>query len=462
MSKLRLAAAILFVAVLAMPARTSVAEPPDSSAPLNVFEQRIMPIFRSPEPSSCVQCHLAAVDLKDYIRPSHEATFTSLRDQGLLDLDAPEDSKILELIQMGDEDLDEGARLIHAQTRRAEYEAFAAWIKACCRDPKLRNLPMGRPDAAPTGPQAPLEVVRHARKSRVVDSFVRNIWSQRMRCYPCHTPHEVDDANPKHEKAISRAQELVARYGERMHIFHETPEATMDYLVAASRTATEDALPLINLEDPAKSLLVLKPTSRLPKQITKGKFEEPSSTEPVSHMGGLKMHAGDHSYKSFVAWIQDYARVVGNEYTSVADLPPDNWYPTKHVLILRNAPDDWPALATVQLFVHEQRDGKWREEPIAFTQGKVTPRRVISGMLFLLASPGSPSAISGDREDVKLEPGKYVVRAYLDTQGRLADDPALLLRGDAFRGEVEIDAKWGIGYPQAERVAGDQFRRSPP
>ena len=51
--------------------------------PAEVFDQRIMPIFRSQDPSSCVQCHLSSVDLKEYILPSSEATFASLRDQGL-------------------------------------------------------------------------------------------------------------------------------------------------------------------------------------------------------------------------------------------------------------------------------------------------------------------------------------------------------------------------------------------
>ena len=58
----------------------------DDVAPLQIFEERILPIFKSPEPSSCVQCHLSSVDLKDYILPSHEKTFVSLRDQGLIDL----------------------------------------------------------------------------------------------------------------------------------------------------------------------------------------------------------------------------------------------------------------------------------------------------------------------------------------------------------------------------------------
>src|SRR6478752_3052637 len=72
-----------------------------AESPEKVFETRILPIFKSPNPSSCVQCHLAGVDIKDYILPSAEKTFRSLRDQGLIDLASPEKSKILRLIDMG-------------------------------------------------------------------------------------------------------------------------------------------------------------------------------------------------------------------------------------------------------------------------------------------------------------------------------------------------------------------------
>ena len=55
--------------------------------PVKVFEERILPIFKSPDPSSCVRCHLAAVDLKNYILPSAKDTFLALRQQGLIDLE---------------------------------------------------------------------------------------------------------------------------------------------------------------------------------------------------------------------------------------------------------------------------------------------------------------------------------------------------------------------------------------
>src|SRR5271168_1708172 len=115
----------------------SLFSPAAEPTPEQVFERRIVPIFKSPKPSSCVQCHLSGVDLKNYILPSSEKTFLSLRDQGLVDLKKPEDSKILRLINMNESDRT-GANLIHEKTRKAEYEAFAEWIKVCTNDPKLR------------------------------------------------------------------------------------------------------------------------------------------------------------------------------------------------------------------------------------------------------------------------------------------------------------------------------------
>src|SRR5688572_270030 len=118
------AAAFLLSLSVISPKNAPAGEPTTNSDSLALFEQRIVPIFRSPQPSSCIQCHLASVDLKSYILPSAEKTFVSLRDQGLIDLAHPEKSKILTLIQMGEKDLDRGAKLIHAKTRQAEYDAF--------------------------------------------------------------------------------------------------------------------------------------------------------------------------------------------------------------------------------------------------------------------------------------------------------------------------------------------------
>ncbi|KAA5537950.1 hypothetical protein FYK55_28110 [Roseiconus nitratireducens] len=415
-----------------------------------------MPIFKSPNPSSCVQCHLAGVDLKDYIRPSHQQTFAALRDQGLIDLEHPERSKILHLITMGEQDLDKGARLIHAKARNAEYEAFAAWIKACCRDPELQSLVAGPADAV-VGPDRPLPVIRHARKDRLLDSFVRNIWSQRMRCFPCHTPHELDSEKAASGKAGERYANLKRQYGARMDLFKASPRETMRQLIVSSRSRSEKHLPLINVGEPANSLLVLKPTSKLPPKTDGGEPGTPSSLPPVSHGGGLKMHVDDQSYKAFLAWIQDYANLVQDRYASEEDLPEDNWFPTDCVLRVRGTPESWPALTTVQLFVHRWDDDQkaWQSDPLAFTQAIVTPRGMVNGALFLIRSQQDDPI---DDPAAMLPPGRYLVKAYVDARKRLRENPTALLNDQPSDAEAVVQAQWRTGFPNAEVIPGEQFQ----
>lgn len=428
-----------------------------------IFDQRILPIFNSPNPSSCVQCHLSAVDLKDYILPSSEKTFASLRAQGLIDVDHPEKSKILTLISMGEKDADKGAQMIHEKMRQAEFEAFASWIKAGSMDPVLRKLPAPDP-AELAGPKRPDEVIRHARRNRVVDSFERNVWSQRMRCFPCHTPHEINEDAPNYKSAMEHLKKMEENLGitftGRLQLFKETPEATMDYLLRDSRDPKPGRLPLVNLKEPAKSLLILKPMSKLPPKNADGEFEKASYIEPVYHLGGLKMHADDFSYKSFMAWLQDYASVVGDQYVTVEDLPADNWYFSELALVLRDAPEKWPLTAKVQLAVHawDSDHGNWLPEPVAFTQGLVGPKRNVFGKLFLLRSEQTEQKVDWASANPTLAPGKYLVKAYLDSHGVLAKNPTALLGEKEFRGQAEIQAKWGKTIPTADRVDGALFK----
>ena len=440
----------------------------EERTPLEIFEDRILPIFRSEKPSSCVQCHLAAVDLKDYILPSQEKTFASLRAQGLIDVEQPAKSKILGLIAMGEKDSDEGAKRIHERTRRAELEAFKAWIEACSKDPAFRNLPDPEPEDT-AKPDRPDSVIRHARKSRLVDSFARNVWSQRMRCFPCHTPHEIDENNPKHARAIERVADLEEKLGpeaaKRLRIFGKTPEATLDHLIEASRATARrpgdspPRLPLIHVENPRQSLLLLKPTSRVPKIV--GGKRVPSSVEPVSHMGGLKMHVGDASYKALLAWLEDYAKVTKNEYRSVDELPADNWIPTRRFVRLDNTPKDWPKLTRVQIFVHAPsteegtEPGRFTRDPVAFTQGLVTPRRRVVGPLFELDSAGDDGR--GPASERKLEPGRYLVKVYVDSRGKLDDDPTAMLDAEDFHGETVIEAHWRELFRAAEVVSAESL-----
>jgi hypothetical protein len=203
----------------------------------------------------------------------------------------------------------------------------------------------------------------------------------------------------------------------------------------------------------------LKPTSKVPNKDAAGQFEKPTYAEPVSHMGGLKMFVDDQSYKSFLAWIQDYARVTGDRYASAGDLPLDNWYPTRQVLRLSDVPASWPGETGIQLFVHawNLETSAWDPEPVAFTQGIVTPRRMVNGTMFLLAS--SEQANELDSTGAALAPGKYLVKVYVDWQQRLASDPSLLLGKDEYCGQAEIEAQWREGFQQAELLSAERLQK---
>lgn len=400
----RLSALILFASSASLFAADS---------PEQVFEKRILPIFKSPNPSSCVQCHLASVDLKDYILPSAEKTFRSLRDQGLIDLSAPEKSKILALIAMGN--ADPKAPAIHATNRKAEYEAFTAWFKACAADPALRDAP--KLDAAEVAkPTKPNEVIRHSRSDRLLESFERTVWAMRFRCMNCHT--EGTPANDKHRQ----------EYGERVSWVKKAgAKATMDYLLASE---------LIDVKIPDKSALLQKPLGA------------------VKHGGGIKFAMGDQGYKAFREWIDDVAAIKGGKYAKAADLPPNTKPPvafgTDAWVKLNDTPPAWgDKLLQVDVYAWDDKAGKWEAKPIATTDRKVWGKgKIFQHTITLLAEPGSVRAKSFAARPT-LSPGRYLLKVYVDADDRLAKDWTTKLGESDYVGQVEITrAAWKEGYGQ--------------
>lgn len=385
-----------------------------------------MPIFRSPDPSSCTQCHLAGVDLKNYIRPSHEKTFLSLRDQGLIDLEKPEQSKILRLINMREEDR-KGAALINEDLRKAEYAAFAAWIEASSKDPKLRDAPkLSQGELA--RPRRPEEVIRHARKDRVLASFEKNIWALRFRCNSCH---QAGGAN--YERSLEEFGEKVSwiRPGDA--------EATMRYLIAKK---------LVDSKQPERSLILRKPLNE------------------VKHSGGQKMLVGDLGYTSFRSWIDDYAATVDDRYASAADLPKDSdtteRFGTELWLKLAETPPNWAdRLLRVEVFAWEAEKRAWESEPIAITDRGVWGKgRLWQHTLFLTAKKGSQRAAAWKHGKPSLPAGRYLARVYVDYADLMKRDWKAEFGNDQFAGEAEFESDWPEGY--AKMTVIEARRVQPP
>jgi hypothetical protein len=380
-------------------------------SPAQVFEKRLKPIFDSPNPSSCVQCHLAGVDLKNYILPDSEKTFRSLRDQGLIDTKQPKKSKILALIQMGDYEK-KGSALIHEKVRKAEYEAFAAWLEACCADKKLLESPP-LDEKERKGPSRPAEVIRHSRKDRLLESFERNVWSIRTRCMNCHT-----EGSPQADKNVKKHGPAIAWFKKG------GPEATMDYLLSSK---------LIDVKEPTKSLLLRKPLGE------------------VEHEGGVKILVGDAGYKALRGWLEDLAAIRGDKYAKAEDLPkkePGARFGTDIWFKLTDTPDAWgDKLLQVSVYAWDAKAKKWEDEPIAISDRKVWGKgKLWQHNLVLLAPEGSERDKAWRKGTASLPAGKYLARVHVDAKARLEGDWKSALGKDEYVGRAEFEARWREGY----------------
>jgi hypothetical protein len=244
-----------------------------SDASLAIFEKRILPILQASKPSSCTECHLSGVELKDYIFPEQDKTFAALVKGGMIDVKQPDQSKLLKFIERRPEK----PSLITDKVRAEEAAAFREWIQAAVKDPQLLKAK----STSSIGPHVSDELIRHARKDRVLNSFAENVWSEVGRCAACHSP----DKN----------QAQVKKFGDRVSwIKPRDMQGTMQHLLDSG---------IIDVDAPEKSLLIAKPTLQ------------------VEHGGGQKMLLGDRTYKQFRAFIDDYVAVSKGTYKDAKELP---------------------------------------------------------------------------------------------------------------------------------------------
>jgi hypothetical protein len=392
--------------------------------PATIFQRRITPIFKSPNPSSCTQCHLAGVDLKNYILPSHAKTFVSLRDQGLIDIEKPSRSKILRLIQKGEKD-DKKNALIHEKVRKLEYEAFAEWIKASCADPALRDAPRLRPNDR-AGPRRLPAVIRHARRDQVLASFENNIWSQRFRCQFCHSSSGGENAK------------FVAEHGERVTWIKEGAEATLKYLVGSK---------LIDTKRPLRSLFLRKPLM-----------------DGVKHGGGKKMLPGDLGYKAFRSWLEDYAATVNDKYRRQSDIPRQAVGPgqfgSEMWVKLEKTPATWgDRLLQVTVYAWDTEKRAWETKPIAISDRQVAGQlQLWQHTLILLANKDSPRAAQW-RRSPSLPRGRYLIKVHVDVRKRLERDWKAAFGNEEFVGQAEIQTNWPQGYGTMTVMNVQRLRR---
>jgi hypothetical protein len=371
-----------------------------------LFADRILPILKSDAPSSCSACHFGGVSLQQYIRTDQAATFAGLRQAGLIDIDHPDDSKLLTFLARKPERPSAAIE----QLRETEYAAFRDWIRAAVHDPAL--LAAQTDDRV--GIELPVEVVRHARSDRVLASFVDNIWSETARCINCHSP----------ERNRGQIARLGADAVDAISWFvPNDPAATLQRL-------EDDAN--IDLAHPEQSPVLTKPAGL------------------VKHGGGPKFQPGDVAYRKFLAFLQDYAAIRRGTYQSATDLPPLPQQlallTSQHLRVTEIPADIGKVAWKVDLFRWDAAANAWSSAPVGTVSGVVNPQQhQAQDMVHVFTTPTAPN-LAELRRDPQLPPGPWLARVYVDRGDHHARDPRYELGAGDFAGEVEIRGGWAPGY----------------
>jgi hypothetical protein len=292
---------------------------------LRVFAQRIEPLLREDRPSSCNRCHLTDVNLGAFVRGSPCRSMACLREKGLVDFSAPDDSLILHWIERGTDAGGAGAR-----AALQEYAGFRDWIRysARCQDAICGPIadPCGQDAGAPDAalPDAALRdaVVRDAavRDAAPADAVVTDASPRdaaapdaavRDASVPDAAPPDAADAGPCGETALATLlQERILRWQGRCNHCHQPGGLTAgiggaplwlgegDDLTAARQTMHNVvALALVDAHMPDQSLLLRKPLAE--------------RAGGLRHGGGTKFpDTDDEAYQDFRFWIVTWAACV--------------------------------------------------------------------------------------------------------------------------------------------------------
>lgn len=246
-------------------------------SPSASFRQRIEPLLSDDRVATCNQCHLSGVNLSAFARETPCETWACLLEQGLVDVQAPTQSKILSWISRASPD----SELITDEVIEAEHDGFLEWIEANASCPgACAGVSCGKPSDGPKCDDGSAHSPdlgmgggeRGCSDLELEQAFYDDVYAWRGRCFPCHY-----DTQPDADKDAPRWLSLVGNC--------ETGSA-----VSLKRVL---ALDLIDLADPEASLLLRKPLDE--------------SGGGVEHGGGAKFTKADDAYASFLRFIQHYA-----------------------------------------------------------------------------------------------------------------------------------------------------------
>ena len=373
-----------------------------------IFTERILPILKSEKSSSCTECHFAGVELRDFIVEDQAKTFASLKAAGLINVVKPDESKLLQFIGRTPDKPDP----LLEKVRKNELAAFRSWIVAAVREPELLNAKSD----TDIGISLPPEVIRHARRDRVLSSFLDNIWSEMGRCINCHSPERNRDKigrNGFTKEDVDAISWIVPR----------DPAGTLKKLVEGGN---------VDLEDPSASPVLTKPAGL------------------AEHKGGPKFFPGSPTYRNFLAFLTDYAAITAGKYESRSDLPVA---PTEITLLseqqlrITGIPEKFNDMA-LQVDIYRRVPGtkNWSDQRWATGFSRVNGKQHVWQNPILITAPTASPRAQELRHDPVLPAGEYLIRILVDQSRQTEKNPTHALGSKDFVAEVQISGDWKPGY----------------
>ena len=233
----------------------------------DLYTKRIAPLLATDRPKTCNTCHLSGIDLEMFVQDTPCQTMACLDERGLVDLADPRSSTILQWITRADP----ASPLIDQQVIDEEYAAFLAWIEAtaACGGCYDGDAPCGAPAMqacdAEDPKTEPYEDPGDCSMLTRETLFRRRVYAWRDRCSPCH----FDDNAIEAPKWIATGACELGSLTTMRNVFERG---------------------LVDLDDPAASLLLRKPLAE--------------SAGGVKHGGHAKFATvDDPAYVDFLSWI---------------------------------------------------------------------------------------------------------------------------------------------------------------
>jgi hypothetical protein len=249
-----------------------------------LYDERIAPLLADDRPKSCNACHLSGIDMTLFVRATPCETMACLGELGLVDLAAPDQSKVLDWIARAKP----LSPLIDASVVQAEHDGFLEWIRhnAECGRFECRNVVCTPRESDPFCDVAPEPFVAGISRDSggcselALERLFRDtIYESRGRCFPCHFSAE--------QEVAPEAQHFIEQSGS----CDSSSLQTMRNVIDAG---------LVDVQNPEQSLLLLKPLAE--------------GGGGVPHGGHEKFFPGsDPGYDNFVYWLERYAACQGQQ-----------------------------------------------------------------------------------------------------------------------------------------------------